>query len=57
MNNEMLADLADVIEACLNSDDEVDRQYLLEAVVEDLRAIAVGGNPTATAELLANPVS
>lgn len=53
---EVLALLADAIEACMEAE-EGDLQYLLEATVEDLRAIAAGDEPVAVAYLLANPVS
>lgn len=52
-----LMDLAELIEACVNSEDEIDRTYLLEAVVEDLRALAGNGAATAVAYPFENPVS
>lgn len=45
--------LADLIEEAMNSEEDIDRTYLLEAVVRDLR----GHTLEHTRELLANPVS
>ena len=50
-----LTDLADLIDEALNS--EIDRQYLIEAAVSDLRAIADGHGAQEVVALLANPVS
>lgn len=41
----------------MNSDDDIDRTYLLEAIVADLRILAAGGEVTAVAHLFLNPVS
>jgi hypothetical protein len=49
----MNAELADLIDEAMNSEEEIDRTYLLEAVVADLRA-----NTTAhVTALLVEPIS
>ncbi len=45
--------LANLIEEAMNSDDEIDRTYLLEAIIMDLRS----GDTAGVEDLLANPVS
>lgn len=49
----MNPELADLIEEAMNSEEDIDRTYLLDAVVRDLRE----GGTAHTAELLANPIS
>lgn len=46
-------ELADLIDQAMNSDDEIDLQYLLEALTRDLRA----GTVSEVQDLIDNPVS
>lgn len=53
----ILLNLADKISEAMNSEDEIDRVYLLEAAQEDIRRVSVGRNPTEVQNLIDNPVS
>lgn len=52
-----LMTLADQINTAMNSEDEIDRTYLLEAVEKDIRSLSVGYPANQVQHLIDNPVS
>ena len=49
--------LDEQIETAMNSEDDIDRTYLLEAVQKDLHLIFSGEPPKNVQELIDNPIS
>lgn len=57
MMRDALRALVGQIDTAMNSEDEIDRTYLLEAVQEDLRRLANGYTIWKTQDLIDNPIS
>lgn len=54
---EEIKDLGRLIEEAMNSDDEIDRTYLLEAIVADLNLIYADHKTSHVKDLIDNPIS